>query len=183
MNKHPTSIADCWILEPKVLGDERGFFLESWNSRTFAALGLGLSMVQDNHSQSKRFTLRGLHYQAGAAAQDKLVWVTSGEVFDVVVDLRRSSPSFGKWEGIPLSAANARRVWVPKGCAHGFLVLSESADFMYKCSEFYSPAHERCLRWDDPGLAIKWPLPAGATPVVSKKDEEGVSFAECEKSD
>lgn len=181
MTKIPTGIADCWILEPKVFGDERGFFLESWNSKTFESLGLGANMVQDNHSRSKQFTLRGLHYQAGAAAQDKLVWVTSGEVFDVVVDLRTSSPSFGKWEGIHLTEANARRVWVPKGCAHGFLVLSDVADFQYKCTAFYAPAHERCVRWDDADLSIAWPIPMGARPLVSEKDEQGDSFARCEK--
>jgi dTDP-4-dehydrorhamnose 3,5-epimerase len=178
MKKTPTHIHDAWLLQPKVFGDERGFFLEAWNREAFRALGLEADFVQDNHSRSIRHVLRGLHYQQGAAAQGKLVWVTAGSIFDVLVDLRRGSPTYGRWDGYTLTAETHTRLWVPPGCAHGFLVLSESADLQYKCTAYYAPAAERTLRWDDPDLAIAWPLPAGAKPILSAKDAVGVRFSE-----
>ncbi len=162
------------ILEPKVFGDSRGFFYESFNARAFEqATGLEREFVQDNHSRSQRGVLRGLHYQV-QQAQGKLVRVTAGEVYDVAVDLRRSSPSFGQWLGIHLSAENRRQLWIPEGFAHGFLVLSESAEFLYKTTDYYAPEHERCIRWDDPTLAIDWPL--DAPPQLSTKDQAGLAF-------
>ena len=163
------------LLRPKVFGDHRGFFLESWNRKTFAAAGLDIDFVQDNHSRSARHTLRGLHYQL-QQTQGKLVRVTQGAVFDVAVDLRRSSPTFGRWAGVELSEANNHMLWVPPGFAHGFLVLSEAADFQYKCTDYYAPAHERTLLWNDPELAIDWPLPAGVTPLLAKRDAVGVGI-------
>ncbi len=183
MTKHPTKIHDAFLLKPKVFGDSRGFFLESWNRDTFRTLGIDVDFVQDNHSRSARHVLRGLHYQAGSAAQGKLVWVTSGTVFDVLVDLRKSSPTFGVWDGYMLTSDAHERLWVPPGCAHGFLVMSEMADFHYKVSLPYSPTAERSLRWDDPELGIEWPLEIGITPTVSAKDAEALSFKECEKFD
>lgn len=166
-----TSIPEVLIFEPKVFGDDRGFFFESFNQRLFAqATGRSPDFVQDNHSKSARNVLRGLHYQI-RQPQGKLVRVTAGEVFDVAVDLRRASPTFGQWVGARLSADNKRQLWVPEGFAHGFLVLSESAEFLYKTTDFYAPEHERCLRWDDPALAIEWPL-QGA-PILSAKDAQG----------
>ena len=166
-----TSIPEVLIFEPKVFGDDRGFFFESFNQRLFAqATGRSPDFVQDNHSKSARNVLRGLHYQI-RQPQGKLVRVTAGEVFDVAVDLRRASPTFGQWVGARLSADNKRQLWVPEGFAHGFLVLSESAEFLYKTTDFYAPEHERCLRWDDPALAIEWPL-QGA-PILSTKDAQG----------
>ena len=166
-----TSIPEVLIFEPKVFGDDRGFFFESFNQRLFAqATGRSPDFVQDNHSKSARNVLRGLHYQI-RQPQGKLVRVTAGEVFDVAVDLRRASPTFGQWVGARLSADNKRQLWVPEGFAHGFLVLSESAEFLYKTTDFYAPEHERCLRWDDPALAIEWPL-QGA-PILSPKDAQG----------
>lgn len=174
----PTDIADVLILEPKVFGDTRGFFFESYHQRDFeAATGLhGITFVQDNHSRSRRGVLRGLHYQLPPKAQGKLVRVVRGAVFDVAVDIRRDSPTFGRWVGVELSDSNHRQLWIPPGFAHGFLVLSDEADFLYKTTDYYSPAHERCIRWDDPTLAIAWPL-AGAAPIVSAKDAAGASFA------
>jgi len=169
------AIPDVVLLRPKVFGDHRGFFLESWNRKSFADAGLDLDFVQDNHSRSARHTLRGLHYQM-QQTQGKLVRVTSGAVFDVAVDLRRSSPTFGRWVGAELSEANNQLLWVPPGFAHGFLVLSESADFQYKCTDYYSPAHERTLLWNDPALGIEWPLSAGVTPLLAKKDAAGVGI-------
>jgi len=183
MEKIATNIHGSWRLKPTVFRDTRGFFLEAWNRRTFADAGWEAEFVQDNHSRSAQFVLRGLHYQSGPHAQDKLVWVTSGVVFDVIVDLRRSSPTFGRWDGYRLDAESHERLWVPKGCAHGFLVLSEMADFHYKCTSFYTPAAERSLRWDDPSLAIAWPLPPGVGPLVSEKDAAAPLFADCEKFD
>lgn len=169
-----TEIPDVVILEPKVFGDDRGFFYESFNSRTFTELtGLEREFVQDNHSRSQRGVLRGLHYQL-QQAQGKLVRVTQGEVFDVVVDLRRSSPTFGHWVGVHLSAENKRQLWVPEGFAHGFLVLSDYAEFLYKTTDYYAPEHERCIRWDDPDLAIDWPLTEA--PQLSAKDKAGVDL-------
>ena len=173
MNIIDTPLPGVKLIEPRVFGDARGFFLESWNARSFADAGLNLAFVQDNHSRSARGVLRGLHYQL-ANPQGKLVRVTQGAVFDVAVDIRRSSPHFGQWVGYELSAENHRMLWVPPGFAHGFLVLSESADFLYKTTDYYAPAHERCIRWDDPTLAIEWPR--ANPPLVSAKDEAGASF-------
>ena len=179
MNIIPTALADVLIIEPKVFGDARGFFLESWNKEKFAAAGLDLNFVQDNHSRSAQGILRGLHYQM-VRPQGKLVRVTQGEVFDVAVDMRKNSPQFGQWVGVHLSAQNHRMLWVPPGFAHGFVVLSESADFLYKCTDFYLPVHERCIRWDDPDIGIAWPLAAGQTPLLSAKDAAGLAFKHAE---
>ena len=174
-----TAISDVKILEPKVFGDERGFFLESWNANTFAALGLDLQFVQDNHSRSRQGILRGLHYQL-QNPQGKLVRVTQGAVFDVAVDIRRSSPTFGQWVGVELSASNHRMLWIPAGFAHGFYVLSESADFQYKCTDFYNPAAEKSILWNDSDLNIPWPLVNGQAPQLSAKDAQGTVFAQAE---
>lgn len=174
-----TRIPEVKIIEPAVFGDARGFFMETHNSRKFAELGLDLNFVQDNHSRSRQGILRGLHYQM-QQTQGKLVRVTSGKVFDVAVDVRRSSPTFGQWVGVELSDENHRMLWVPEGFAHGFYVMSESADFLYKCTNLYAPEHEACIRWDDPTLAIEWPLVDGQAPLVSDKDAQGKSWAEAE---
>lgn len=169
-------IDDVLLLEPRVFGDARGFFMESFNQRAFSdATGLNLQFVQDNHSRSARGVLRGLHYQA-VQPQGKLVRVVAGAVFDVAVDIRRDSPTFGKWVGQVLSAENNHQLWVPPGLAHGFLVLSEFADFLYKTTDYYAPEHERCIAWNDPTLAIDWPLD-GQAPVLSDKDRHGAAFA------
>ena len=174
-----TALPEVLILEPQVFGDERGFFYESFNARRFAeATGVTREFVQDNHSRSVRGVLRGLHYQL-QQAQGKLVRVSAGEVYDVAVDVRRSSANFGKWVGVHLSAENKRQLWVPEGFAHGFLVLSEYAEFLYKTTDYYAPAHERCIRWDDPQLAIDWPLD-GLTPQLSAKDQQGLSLTDAE---
>ncbi len=174
-----TALPEVLILEPQVFGDERGFFYESFNARRFAeATGVNREFVQDNHSRSARGVLRGLHYQL-QHAQGKLVRVSAGEVYDVAVDVRRSSPNFGKWVGVHLSAENKRQLWVPEGFAHGFLVLSEYAEFLYKTTDYYAPAHERCIRWDDARLAIDWPLD-GLTPQLSAKDQQGLSLQDAE---
>lgn len=172
MNIIQTAIAEVLIIEPKVFGDHRGFFLESWNARAFAQAGLQLSFVQDNHSRSKRGVLRGLHYQI-KQPQGKLVRVTHGEVFDVAVDIRKGSATFGQWVGVRLSAENLRMLWIPAGFAHGFLVLSDMADLLYKCTDYYAPEHERCIRWDDPEIGIDWPLGDIKAPVLSAKDSHG----------
>ena len=164
------AIPDLVLVKPKVFGDARGWFFESWEARKFAAAGLDAAFVQDNYSRSVQGTLRGLHYQI-KQPQGKLVRVTQGEVFDVAVDIRRSSPSFGKWVGTVLSGDNKHQLWVPPGFAHGFYVLSESAEFFYKCTDFYAPEHERTLRWDDPALGIAWPL--AGVPLLSDKDRQG----------
>lgn len=170
-----TSIADVLIIEPKVFGDERGFFFESFNQRAFnAATGTDLSFVQDNHSRSSKGVLRGLHFQVGQP-QGKLVRVVRGAVFDVAVDIRPQSPTFGKWFGLELSEHSHRQLWVPPGLAHGFLVLSDSADFLYKTTDYYAPAQERCIAWNDPTLAIAWPL-SGSAPALSAKDAAGMAF-------
>jgi len=170
-----TAIADVLVLEPKIFGDDRGFFFESFNARVFAqATGLNVTFVQDNHSKSARHVLRGLHYQT-QQTQGKLVRVVSGEVFDVVVDVRPESPTYGKWVGEILSAQNQRQMWVPPGLAHGFLVLSENAEFLYKTTEYYAPEFERCIAWNDKKLNIDWPL-SGATPSLSAKDALGHAF-------
>jgi len=177
MNVLETSLPGVLIIEPKVFGDSRGFFYESWNARAFEAAGIHASFVQDNNSRSAKNVLRGMHYQI-KQPQGKLVRVTLGEVFDVVEDLRRSSPTFGKWEGVRLSAENKRMLWIPPGFAHGFLVVSEHADFLYKTTDYWMPEHERTVAWNDPDLAIDWPL-QGA-PVVSAKDAKGTPFAQAE---
>lgn len=168
-----THIPDVLIIEPDVFGDERGFFMESWHQQKFADAGLNMKFVQDNHSRSSQGILRGLHYQV-EHTQGKLVRVTQGQVFDVAVDVRRSSPTFGQWAGTELSDKNHRMFWVPEGFAHGFYVMSESADFQYKCTDFYAPEHEHCLRWDDPAIGIDWPLIDGQAPQLSGKDSEGL---------
>lgn len=175
-----TPIQDVVLIEPQVFADSRGFFMETWHKEKFAAAGIDATFVQDNHSRSSRCTLRGLHFQT-EHTQAKLVRVTSGSVFDVVVDLRRSSSTFGKWWGVDLTAANHLMLWVPLGLAHGILVTSDHADFLYKCTEFYSPTKERTLAWNDTELAIAWPLPMGATPILSAKDSNGTTFAAVEK--
>ena len=177
----PTRIPDVLILEPKVFGDARGFFTESFNAETFAKItGLRPDFVQDNHSKSAKGVLRGLHYQLDNA-QDKLVRVVQGEVFDVAVDVRRSSPSFGQWVGVHLSAGNFRQLWVPKGFAHGFLVLSDPAEFVYKTTDYYSRSSERAILWNDPTLAIEWPaIPGLAAPALSAKDQAASLFTSAE---
>lgn len=174
-----TPLKDALVLEPKVWGDERGFFFESYNQKTLeeAASSIPGSFVQDNHSRSPKNVLRGLHYQL-KNPQGKLVRVTRGEVFDVIVDIRQSSPTFGKWFGIHLSEINKKMLWIPEGFAHGFVVLSEMADFLYKTTNFYDPASEKCLRWDDPALAIQWPVEA--SPILSQKDSQGLSLINAE---
>ncbi|XGA80977.1 dTDP-4-dehydrorhamnose 3,5-epimerase [Halomonas sp. CH40] len=173
----PTRIPDVKLIEPKVFGDERGFFMETWNAKAFAEAGIHHTFVQDNHSRSVKNTLRGLHYQI-KQPQGKLVRVTRGEVFDVAVDLRQGSSTFGEWVGETLSEDNQRMLWVPPGFAHGFLVTSDTADFQYKCTDFYAPEYERCIRWDDNALAIDWPLPEGELPTVSAKDAVGMGYAQ-----
>lgn len=173
-----TALPDVLVLEPKVFGDDRGFFFESFNAAAFeAATGLKRTFVQDNHSKSQRGVLRGLHYQI-QQPQGKLVRVVSGEVFDVAVDLRRSSPSFGRWVGTRLSAENNRQLWIPEGFAHGFVVLSETAEFLYKTTDYYAPAHERSLLWNDPALGIEWPF--DGAPTLSAKDEAGKLLKDAE---
>ena len=170
------AIPDVLLFEPKVFGDERGFFFESFNQQRFnAATGLDLQFVQDNHSKSAKGVLRGLHYQLPPKAQGKLVRVVAGEVFDVALDIRKDSLTFGKWVGEHLSADNKRQLWIPPGLAHGFVVLSDSAEFLYKTTDYYAPEMERCIRWDDPDLAIDWPI--GGEPVLSGKDALGGRFS------
>ncbi|MCE1243767.1 dTDP-4-dehydrorhamnose 3,5-epimerase [Oryzomicrobium sp.] len=182
MKAVPSAIPDVVLFEPKVFGDERGFFFESFNAREFAkATGLEAQFVQDNHSRSRQGVLRGLHYQLAPKAQGKLVRVTEGEVFDVAVDIRRGSPTFGQWVGEILSAENKRQLWIPAGFAHGFAVLSENAEFLYKTTDYWSPEHERCIRWDDPTLAIPWPVPGA--PLVSDKDRQGFNLRDAELYD
>ncbi len=179
MNVIRTEIPEVLLLEPRVFGDQRGYFYESYNRRAFlAATGLDLEFVQDNHSRSVRNVLRGLHYQI-RQPQGKLVRVVSGEVWDVAVDLRRASPTYGRWVGFTLDAESKRMAWIPPGFAHGFLVVSESAEFLYKTTDYYAAEHERTLAWNDPGLAIAWPL-AGATPILAPKDAAGTPFAQAE---
>ncbi len=178
MKAIPTAIADVLIFEPTVFGDARGFFYESFNARQFREVsGIDTEFVQDNHSKSARNVLRGLHYQI-EQAQGKLVRVTAGAVFDVAVDLRKSSPTFGQWVGAELSAENKRQMWIPPGFAHGFLVTSESAEFLYKTSDYWAPEHERCLLWNDPALGIVWPL--DGAPLLSGKDQQGKLLADAE---
>ena len=174
MNVITTRIPEVLIFQPKVFGDERGFFFESYNQQAFqAATGLTTTFVQDNHSKSAKNVLRGLHYQI-QQPQGKLVRVTQGEVFDVAVDMRESSPTFGQWVGTHLSANNKHQMWVPAGFAHGFLVLSDFAEFLYKTTDFYAPQYECCIRWDDPAVGIEWPLEG--EPLLSAKDMQGVNL-------
>lgn len=180
MKFHTTPIADVVLIEPQVFGDARGFFMETWHEQKFEAAGITAKFVQDNHSRSTQWTLRGMHMQV-EHTQGKLVRVTSGTVFDVVVDLRCSSPTFRQWWGIELSDDNHRMLWVPPGLAHGMLVTSASADFLYKCTDIYSPAYERTLAWNDAAVGIEWPLPAGVSPKLSAKDLTGKSLDEIEK--
>jgi dTDP-4-dehydrorhamnose 3,5-epimerase len=178
-----TAMPEVVLLTPRVFGDERGFFFESFNQQAFAeATGLQVDFVQDNHSRSVRGVLRGLHYQLPPHAQGKLVRVVQGEVFDVAVDLRRHSPTLGRWVGAHLSADNKQQLWIPPGFAHGFVTLSETADFLYKTTAFYVPQAERCIAWDDPALAIAWP-DLGMAPLLSVKDRQGKAFAEAELFD
>ncbi|WP_153162076.1 dTDP-4-dehydrorhamnose 3,5-epimerase [Zoogloea sp. 1C4] len=181
MNVIQTAISDLLILEPKVFGDARGFFMESFNAKAFqAATGLDVHFVQDNHSRSAKGVLRGLHYQI-EQAQGKLVRVTRGSVFDVAVDLRKSSASFGQWVGVELSEENNRQFWIPPGFAHGFLVTSDSADFLYKTTDYYAPQFERSLAWNDPTVGVEWPLHLlDGAPLLSAKDVAGKPLAECE---
>jgi dTDP-4-dehydrorhamnose 3,5-epimerase len=174
MNVVRTEIADVLILEPKVFADDRGFFFESFNQRVFeAAVGGPVTFVQDNHSRSKKNVLRGLHYQV-EQPQGKLVRAVSGTIYDVAVDIREKSPTFGRWVGVELSADNKRQLWIPPGLAHGFLVVSETAEVLYKATDYYAPAHERTILWNDPTLAIAWPLTG--QPQVSGKDAAGIFF-------
>ena len=179
MRKIETPLSGCFLLEPVVHGDERGFFVETWNRRTFREIGIDFDYVQDNHSRSTRGVLRGLHYQVGNP-QGKLVRVTSGSVFDVAVDLRRSSETFGRWFGVELSEANKRIFWVPPGFGHGFYVTSETADFQYKCTEFFTPENDRGIRWNDPTIGIDWPLIDGMEPGLSAKDKEAPVLEDAE---
>lgn len=174
-----TALPGVKLIEPRVFGDDRGFFLESWNARTFAAVGIDAGFVQDNHSQSAKGVLRGLHYQI-RSPQGKLVRVVSGAVFDVAVDLRRSSETFGRWVGYELSADNKRQAWIPPGFAHGFLSLREGTELLYKCTDFYSAEAERSLIWNDPDIAIAWPLNGMAKPLLSDKDAAAKTLAEIE---
>ncbi len=175
----PASIPDVILIKPQVFQDSRGFFMEVYNQKVFNAAGISAAFVQDNHSKSAQGTLRGLHYQI-THAQGKLLRVIQGEIFDVVVDLRRSSPSFGKWLGVNLSAENKEQLWVPAGFAHGFYTLSETAEVFYKSTDFYFPAGERTIRWDDPDLAIRWPEQAKHNLILSKKDMAGTYFKDAE---
>jgi len=177
MKRIDTRLPDVYLLEPRVFGDDRGFFYESWNQRTLAGLGIEANFVQDNHSLSSRNVLRGLHYQI-EHPQGKLVRAIQGEVYDVVVDLRKSSPTFGQWEGFTLSAKNKRMVWVPPGFAHGFCVISDTAEFLYKVTDYWHPEAERTLLWNDPALAVDWPL--SSAPILAAKDAQGKLLAEAE---
>lgn len=175
----PTSIPDLLIIEPQVFGDARGYFYESFNERTFREkTGVELKFVQDNHSHSAKGVLRGMHYQI-QQAQGKLVRCTRGVVYDAAVDMRKSSPTFGQWAGVELSEENKRMFWIPPGFAHGFVVISDEADFLYKATDYWAPEHERSLLWNDPAVGIEWPL-EGITPLLKPKDENGIPLAQCE---
>jgi dTDP-4-dehydrorhamnose 3,5-epimerase len=177
MKFEATPLRDAYLIEPRVFGDQRGFFMETWNAEVFHNAGFDMHFVQDNHSRSAGGILRGMHYQT-EHTQGKLVRVTSGEVYDVIVDLRRSSPTLGQWYGVSLSADNHRMLWVPAGFAHGFYVTSESADFQYKCTDLYHPESEVCLAWNDPTVAIEWPIAGTEPPLLSAKDSAGLSWEE-----
>jgi dTDP-4-dehydrorhamnose 3,5-epimerase len=179
MNFTLTAIPDVILIEPRVFADERGFFMETWHKQKFLQGGIDADFVQDNHSRSVQGTLRGLHYQV-KRQQGKLVRVILGEVYDVAVDIRRGSPTFGKWIGFYLSAENKRMLWIPPGFAHGFYVTSDVAEFVYKCTDFYAPEHERCIIWNDSNLGIQWPLINGMAPVLSAKDAKGIRLEEAE---
>lgn len=174
-----TEIPDVLLLKPKVFEDERGFFMETWSRKTFKELGINYDFVQDNHSRSVKNTLRGIHYQI-ENPQGKLVRVTQGEVFDVAVDLRKSSPTFGKWVGRNLSAENKHLLWIPPGFGHAFLVLSSFSELQYKCSDYYTPKFERCIYWKDKSLGIEWPIAKNIDPIISKKDGAGLEFRQAE---
>jgi len=179
MEFEATRLPEVVLIKPRVFGDPRGFFFESWHADKFAAAGIDARFVQDNHSHSVRGTLRGLHFQI-QQAQGKLVRVTHGSVFDVAVDLRRSSPRFGHWVGVTLSDVNHQMLWVPPGFAHGYLALSDEVDFLYKCTDFYAPQHERAVRWDDPRIGVHWPLAPGEQPLLSGKDAVAPLLADAE---
>ncbi len=179
MKFEPLEIEGIILVTPQVFGDERGFFMETWQRKRFAEAGIDAQFVQDNHSMSGRGILRGLHYQI-RQPQGKLVRVISGEVFDVAVDIRKGSPTFGKWIGVTLSADNRRMLWIPPGFAHGFYVLSERAEFLYKVTDYWAPEHERCIIWNDPEIGIEWPLIDGMAPVLSEKDRQGAFFRDAE---
>ena len=178
MNVIQTALPGVLVIEPVVRSDARGFFVEVWHEERYRSAGIDLSFVQDNHSRSVRGTLRGMHYQI-QHPQGKLVRVAAGEVFDVAVDLRRSSPTFGRWVGTVLSGENHRQIWIPPGFAHGFYVMSDSADLLYKCTDLYAPQHDHTLKWDDPEVAIEWPV-AGTAPLLSPKDQAGVPLRDAE---
>lgn len=180
MNVIETNISDVKLIEPTVFGDERGFFMETWNQKSFKELVANRDFVQDNHSKSKKGILRGLHFQT-ESCQGKLVRVIKGEVFDVAVDLRESSETYGQWVGEYLSATNKKQLWVPEGFAHGFLVISDEAEFVYKCTDFYNPEFEQSLAWNDPIINIKWPLIEGELPMLSEKDMQGLAFTHLPK--
>jgi dTDP-4-dehydrorhamnose 3,5-epimerase len=177
MEKIATAIPDVFVIAPKVFGDDRGFFMESYNRRSMAALGIDFEFVQDNHSRSARGVLRGLHYQI-RQPQGKLVRVVAGEIFDVAVDIRRASPTFGQWVGVTLSAENKRMAWVPPGFAHGFCVTSDYAEVLYKATDYYAPEHERSILWNDPAIGVDWPL--AGEPLLSEKDRKGVLLSDSE---
>ena len=179
MQFHPTEIPDVVLIQPTVFGDARGYFFESWERRKFAAGGIEADFVQDNQSRSSQYILRGLHYQI-QQPQGKLVRVVTGTVFDVAVDIRRSSSTFGRWVGVVLSEENRHMLWVPPGFAHGFVVLSEHAHFVYRCTDFWAPEYERSILWNDPDLEVKWPIPSGADPLVSAKDARGQRFRDAQ---
>jgi dTDP-4-dehydrorhamnose 3,5-epimerase len=179
MQLEPTRLPEVVLIKPRVFGDARGFFFETWQAQEFAMAGIAMPFVQDNHSHSTLHTLRGLHFQV-ERPQGKLVRVTRGKVFDVAVDIRRSSPRFGQWAGVVLSDANHHMLWVPPGFAHGYLALSEEIDFLYKCTDYYAPQHERAIRWNDPQLGVEWPLPAGVAPILSAKDALAPLFGQAE---
>lgn len=179
MRFEPTRLPEVVLIKPRVCGDSRGFFFESWHQQRFAVAGIEARFVQDNHSHSVRHTLRGLHFQI-QQPQGKLVHVTRGEVFDVAVDIRRSSPRFGQWVGALLSDSNHHMLWVPPGFAHGYVALSDEIDFLYKCTDFYAPQHERAIRWDDAQLGVQWPLPVGTAPTLSAKDAAAPLFKDAE---
>lgn len=175
----PTEHPEVIRIIPKVYRDDRGFFMETYQKQAFSKAGINVNFVQDNHSSSAQNVLRGLHYQV-SHIQGKLVRVLIGEIFDVAVDLRRHSPYFGKWSGVILSAKNKEQLWIPPGFAHGFFTLSETADVLYKTTDYYDAKGERCIRWDDPQLAIKWPIPDGVKPIISEKDKTGLSLKKAE---
>ncbi len=179
MKRIETALPGVCIFEPREFRDSRGFFMETWNSRTLASLGVELPFVQDNHSHSAQGVLRGLHYQL-VQAQGKLLRVVAGAAYDVAVDIRRSSPNFGRWVGVELSAENRRELWVPPGFAHGFLSLTDGTDFLYKCTDYYAPEHERCILWSDPALAIDWPLANIGSPQLAPRDAAAPTLATAE---